>query len=185
MKIYTKTGDKGDTSLYGGSRISKNSPRISAIGEIDELNATFGVLIQKIASPKLNRVKDMLFNIQNELFVIGADMATPYSTNKGLKILRIKISQVATLENLIDKFENDLDPIRNFILPGGSELGALLHHARSVCRRAERSVVYVSEAERINPNVVIYLNRLSDLLFVTARYVNKKLGEEETPWISK
>jgi cob(I)alamin adenosyltransferase len=117
--------------------------------------------------------------------VIGADMATPYSTNKSLKILRIELTQVSALEEMIDKLETELDPIRNFILPGGSELGAMLHQARAICRRAERSVVYISEAERINPNVVVYLNRLSDLLFVTARYVNKKLGEEETPWITK
>ena len=185
MMIYTKTGDKGETSLYGGTRTSKKSPRISAIGEIDELNALIGIIKQKIDSLNLSEVKAMLLNIQNELFVVGADLATPYSTNQSLKILRIKMSQISTLEEHIDKFENELDPIRNFILPGGSELGSILHQARAVCRRAERSVVYVGEVERINPNVAVYLNRLSDLLFVTARYVNKKLGEEETPWISK
>lgn len=185
MKIYTKTGDKGETSLFGGSRISKKSLRINAIGEIDELNAFIGLLVQKVNSPKLKEIKVMLLDIQNKLFVIGADMATPYFVNKSLKILRIEAIQISTLEKLIDKFESELDPIRNFILPGGSELGAMLHQARAVCRRAERSVVYASEEEEINPCVVMYLNRLSDLLFVSARYVNKKLGEEEIPWISK
>ena len=185
MKIYTKTGDKGETSLYGGSRTSKNSPRINAIGEIDELNATIGILIQKSTSSKLESVMKLFLKIQNDLFVIGADMATPYSVNKNLKILRINSSQVSALEVAIDNLENELVSIRNFILPGGSELGAMLHLARAVCRRAERSVVYLGEGEKINPNVVMYLNRLSDLLFVTARYVNKTLGEEETPWISQ
>lgn len=183
MKIYTKTGDKGKTSLYGGLRVEKYSQRISAIGDVDELNALIGIVVNKVELINNKNVKDILIRVQNELFELGSDLASPYSLTSKLKIIRIDDLKINQLEKDIDMLQNDLEAIKNFILPGGSEIGALLHYARTVCRRAERSVVYLNSIEKINPDSLIYLNRLSDLIFVLARYANKTSGVSETPWI--
>ena len=172
MKIYTKTGDAGETSLYGGSRVPKSHLRIEAIGAVDELNAYLGVL-------------DMgeLTRIQNELFTLGADLATPADTNSKLKILRIDAACVALLEKEIDAWTEKLPQLTNFILPGGSKVAAQLHLARAICRRAERSVVRLAEIDaKLNKNILKYLNRLSDWLFVLARKVNADAGVAENIW---
>ena len=184
MKIYTKTGDKGETSLYGGTRVSKNSTIIDAIGNIDELNASLGFVISKIPSIKnYDGVKNILLEIQNHLFVVGGDLASPYGINQKLKQVRISDVEVSFLEVSIDNIEKELEILRNFILPGGSEVGSFLHLSRSICRRAERSVVYANEENKLNPVLLIYINRLSDLLFVLARYTNKKQNIPEKSWI--
>jgi len=184
MKIYTKTGDKGETSLYGGKRVSKTSARIEAIGNVDEVNTLTGLIIAKLPDKDFKELKTLLTKIQNDLFICGSDLATPKDANERLKKVGIAPSSVKLLEDEIDFYNKELEPMRSFILPGGSEIGALLHQTRSVCRRAERSVVYAMQHEEINKNCQIYLNRLSDLFFVLARYVNKQFKIEEQPWIS-
>lgn len=188
MKIYTKTGDKGSTSLYGGQRVDKDSARIEAIGNIDELNTLIGVINstikKKTASKKLTKIQELLTKIQSDLFVCGGDIATPLDVHKNLKQVRIELADVEKLEKEIDFYSEQLEPMHSFILPGGSETGALLHQARSVCRRAERSVVYAMKHEEISGTCQIYLNRLSDLLFILARTVNKYNQIQEQPWLS-
>ncbi|MDE0041117.1 MAG: cob(I)yrinic acid a,c-diamide adenosyltransferase [Candidatus Poribacteria bacterium] len=180
MKIYTKTGDTGETGLFGGARIPKNSLRIDAIGTIDELNACIGTVRSQIADEAID---NLLHRIQNELFNIGADLATLDSHAKSNQ-LRISEDFVGALENDIDRLENELAPLRNFILPGGSVAGSTLHLARTVCRRSERTVVMLADSESINPAILPYLNRLSDFLFVLARFVNSRLGQPEPLWES-
>lgn len=178
MKIYTKTGDKGETGLMGGKRLKKDSLRIHAIGEIDEINANLGLLrAQKRPRPQLD---NMLRRLQNELFDLGADLATPLDSK--VKVPRVTAKQVANLEKWIDGIDKELAPLRNFILPGGSSLAAQLHVARAVCRRAERTIVALQGREKIGENVVKYVNRLSDLLFVMARYANKMGKFDEEKW---
>ena len=180
MKIYTKTGDKGDTGLFGGERVSKSSERIEAYGTVDELNSFIGMAVVEV---KDNEVKELLKKIQNELFTVGSDLATPdIEKNKKLNIERVQEKFCADAEKAIDYFEDKLEPLKNFILPGGSKSSALLHVCRSVCRRAERRVVKLSSSEKIGENLVIYLNRLSDLFFVLARYENKAAGVPDTKW---
>ena len=180
MKIYTKTGDTGGTGLFGGARIPKDSPRIDAIGTIDELNACVGTARSQIRDAEID---NLLHRIQNELFNIGADLATLDSHAKSNQ-LRISEDFVGALENDIDRLENELAPLRNFILPGGSVAGSTLHFARTVCRRSERSVVTLAESESINPAILPYLNRLSDFLFVLARFVNYRQEQPEPSWES-
>lgn len=186
VKIYTKTGDRGTTSLFGGKRVDKNSLRIKAYGEVDELNSLIGVVISEIdyfkvrPSKKVSPFKKKLTRIQAELFVLGADLATPY--NVKVKVPRVTKSFVTRLEKEIDKWSTSLPKLKNFILPGGSSVGAKLHLARTVARRAERSIVELSGQEKINPNVQIYINRLSDWLFTLARYINKLEGKVEIVW---
>jgi len=169
-KIYTRTGDKGTAVLVGGSRVSKASERMAAIGNVDEANASVGMAIALLQDESLG---EKLRRIQNELFDLGADIATP---GKVEGALRVTAGQVERLENEIDEMNADLEPLRSFILPGGSAEVAALHLARTVIRRAERSAVALSEAEQINPSALAYLNRLSDLLFVAARFVASKQG---------
>ena len=180
MKIYTKTGDSGETGLFGGTRISKDSLRIDAIGTIDELNACIGTARSQIRDAEID---NLLHRIQNELFNIGADLATLDTHAKSDK-LRISPEFVGTLEKDIDRLENQLAPLTNFILPGGSVAGSTLHLARTVCRRSERSVVTLTDSESINPAILPYLNRLSDFLFVLARFVNSHQGQPEPLWES-
>ena len=180
MKIYTKTGDTGETGLYGGVRIPKDSLRIDAIGTIDELNACIGTARSQIRDVETGNI---LLRIQNELFNIGADLATLDSHAKSEK-LRISADLVGALEKDIDRFENQLAPLTNFILPGGSVVGSTLHLARTVCRRSERCVVSLANSESINLEILPYLNRLSDFLFVLARLVNHRLGQPEPLWES-
>lgn len=177
MKIYTKTGDRGTTSLFGGKRVDKDSVRIEAYGNVDELNSLIGTILAD--SPPGDVLKKLL-RIQNELFVLGSDLATPKEVK--VKVVRVKKSFVDRLEKEIDNWEKQLPKLRNFILPGGSITGSKLHLARTVARRAERSIVNLSANEKINANGLTYINRLSDWLFVLARFVNKLDKAKEIPW---
>jgi cob(I)alamin adenosyltransferase len=177
MKIYTKTGDAGETGLFGGPRVSKDSPRIEAYGTVDELNGLLG-LARTESLPV--EIEQMLAKIQNHLFDLGAELASPDPDRKGTSILGEP--QIAWQEGLIDGFETELAPLRAFILPGGTKGAALLHMARCVCRRAERCVVTLHRTEPLSTIPMMYLNRLSDLLFVAARLVNHRAGIVDVPW---
>jgi cob(I)alamin adenosyltransferase len=173
-RIYTKTGDDGTTGLIGGKRVSKNSPCIEACGSLDELNATLGVA-RSLGLP--TRVEAILQLVQDDLFIIGAELAVPSETIwRGQSI---GDEEVRKLEREIDAVEKDLEPLKNFILPGGSIPGAQLHLARAVARRAERHCVALYQTEKVNPAILRYLNRLSDLCFVLARYVNRQQSMPE------
>ncbi|MDR9415201.1 MAG: cob(I)yrinic acid a,c-diamide adenosyltransferase [Gracilimonas sp.] len=178
MKIYTKTGDSGNTSLFGGQRVSKSSKRIDAYGTVDELNSILGMAAAYGLSEK---GAELLELVQQQLFVLGADLATP--ATKDVRIERIGQSEVNFLEKSIDEMEEQLQPLKNFILPGGGKAGATLHFARTVCRRAERITVECRHEEEISEVAIMYINRLSDFLFVFARYENKLAGKEEKTWI--
>jgi len=178
LKIYTKTGDKGETGLFRGPRVPKNHPRVDSYGNVDELNALLGVVQQEISDAEIRKI---IASLQHELFELGADLATPPQDHDDAN-LRIPQSMVTRLEQIIDRYEAGLPPLTEFILPGGSKAGALLHYARTVCRRAERSVVVLKETESVNPVILQYLNRLSDLLFVLARAENHSSGQPEVKW---
>ena len=177
MKIYTKQGDEGKTSLLGGERVWKDNQRIQAYGTVDELNAILGIVVTELKSEEL---KKDLRSIQSELFTVGADLATP--NNKSVKIVKVDNNFTKRIETLIDKYDEQLPELKNFILPGGSKASAYLHLARTVCRRAEREVVSLIKEVEINPEIEVYLNRLSDLLFVLARYENYISGIEDIKW---
>ncbi|HKK46247.1 MAG TPA: cob(I)yrinic acid a,c-diamide adenosyltransferase [Balneolaceae bacterium] len=177
MKIYTKKGDTGETSLFGGDRVSKSTKRINAYGTVDELNSFLGLAASRGLSEK---GADYLRKIQELLLVLGADLATPLS--KKTRIKRIAEDNIRFLEDAIDDLDDELEPLKNFILPGGSQAGATLHIARTVCRRAERAVVSCNETENISDETLTFLNRLSDFLFVIARYENKQAGIHEETW---
>ncbi len=172
-KVYTKTGDKGQTSLIGGIRVSKASTRVEAYGDVDELNSVLGIARSQVGDEEIEKVLDV---IQNDLFIMGADLASP----QGIEAPRISEEKVKELEKNIDKFLKELEPLKEFILPTGRSGGAYLHLARTVARRAERRAVELKEEEGINENLLVYLNRLSDLLFVIARIENKRQGFDET-----
>jgi len=174
-RIYTKTGDNGLTGLIGGVRIPKDSPRIEAYGTLDELNSLLGLAAARKVS---NHILPMLLTIQQELFDMGAELAQPGENPTS----RIKASHVQALEQYIDDLEEHLPPLARFIIPGGSKTAATLHVARTVCRRAERRVVALQRREKINPQIVTYLNRLSDLLFVMARFQNQAEETDEVYW---
>jgi len=178
MKIYTRKGDGGDTSLFGGQRVPKDAMRIDAYGTVDELNSVIGVARCEGSDQEIDV---LLGHIQEELFALGADLATPRSLKKD-SIRRFETREVHSLERIIDRVEPRLKPLKNFILPGGSPQAARLHLARTVCRRAERAVVRLSRHEDIGKGAVVYLNRLSDLLFVLARYANHVAGLQEKRW---
>jgi cob(I)alamin adenosyltransferase len=178
MKIYTKTGDEGETGLYGGGRVRKDHARLEAFGTVDELNAAIGVLRAELLN---DDIQSLLESIQNQLFNLGAELATPDPENLPNKI---GATQIEALEKSIDRFEDELQPLKNFILPGGTRVAGVLHLARTICRRAERRVITMQELidETISQQIVIYLNRLSDLLFVLARVVNRRAGNDDVPW---
>lgn len=178
MKIYTKTGDSGQTSLFGGKRVNKNDVRINSYGTIDELNSIIGLILTEKVNERTNEI---LNNIQHILFAIGAELATP-SDVKSSVINSLSVDEILSIEQIIDEIENQLSPLKNFILPGGTRSAALLHLARTVCRRAERNIVEIEKDERINPNIIIYINRLSDLLFVIARFENHVTSTPEIEW---
>ena len=182
MKIYTKTGDKGETGLFGGDRVSKDSTRIESYGSVDELNSFIGLAITEV---KDEEVKNLLSKIQNELFIIGSNLAAP-NLKKDKKNIIPKISEdfFKEAENAIDHFEEKLEPLKNFILPGGSKGAALLNVCRTVCRRAERRVVALKNMVQIDEKIIIFLNRLSDLLFVLARNENQISGNKDVIWKS-
>lgn len=185
MKIYTRTGDKGETSLYSGKRVSKESIHIEAIGDVDELNSILGVAKAGMENSSLcKKTYDQLEFVQHALFDIGASLATPLSQSSEKKIDQTRFGTQATqlLEQWIDHMEESLPPLTHFILPGGSANGSFLHIARSVCRRAERSSLAVYSAGDIDSAPLIYLNRLSDYLFVAARYINFLNQKPETLW---
>lgn len=176
MSITTKTGDKGRTGLFGGQRVLKSSTRLHAYGTVDELNSVLGVVL---AEPTIDStLRDQLLTVQKQLFKIGADLATVMESSA--KISRADASDSEMIESWISELENTLPVLKRFILPSGSRLGALLHQARTVCRRAERWVVALDQEEAINHEVVVVLNRLSDYLFLAAREANRKAGAPET-----
>lgn len=182
MKIYTKTGDKGETGLIGGKRVSKAHPRIVAYGAVDELNSNIGLASSFLRQKdQFSDVVDVLIQVQNDLFVVGSDLADP-TYPKASKTPRTSEKMASALEPIIDGFESELEPIAFFILPGGSIEASLLHQTRGVARRAETAVVSLSKNEPVNPAIVIYLNRLSDMLFVSARLANKRLGIRDVAW---
>jgi cob(I)alamin adenosyltransferase len=176
-RIYTRGGDRGETSLGDGSRVSKLDLRIGAYGTVDEVNAQIGLAL---AGDVPADVRSVLERVQNELFDVGADLAVPYEVDDGR--LRVTDERVAALERECDRFNADLPELKSFILPGGSEAAARLHVARTVCRRAERETLATSHEVEINPRVLVYLNRLSDLLFILARAVNAASGRDEPLW---
>lgn len=178
MKIYTRTGDDGETSLFAGGRISKGEVRLHAYGTVDELNTAIGIVLAVEVPADLG---DALRRVQSDLFVVGADLATPLEA-KTATVLRVDPAQIVRLETEIDGWEQELPPLRNFILPGGGMAGAFLHQARTVCRRAERWSVLLSGREAMNKEVLRYLNRLSDWLFVAARVANHRAGVPEQIW---
>jgi cob(I)alamin adenosyltransferase len=175
-RIYTRGGDAGETSLGDGTRVPKSHPRIEAFGTVDELNALLGVALARGVPAEF---RPWLERIQNELFDLGADLAVPLADAKRER-LRVAPEQVERLEELCDRLNADLAPLRSFVLPGGTEAAALLHFARTVCRRAERLVAALDATEPVNPAALAYLNRLSDLLFVLARAANA--GAHEPLW---
>ena len=179
MKIYTKTGDAGETSLFGNTRVSKADPRVDAYGEVDELNACLGAVVAMLSEADL--LTD-LNRIQQDLFALGSELADPAKRiAERVEKAHIRPADAERLEGTIDRLEAELPPLRRFILPGGSAAGSMLHLARTVCRRAERRVVGLGE-DAVDRLLIIYLNRLSDLLFVMARVVNRRAGIAETEW---
>jgi cob(I)alamin adenosyltransferase len=180
-RIYTRTGDKGETGLVGGARVSKDSLRVEAYGSVDELNSVLGIVRASLNDKELD---DLLAEIQSDLFVVGSDLASAEKTRQR-KITRISNERIIAMEKTIDKLEAELSPLKVFILPGGGIPGSLLHNARTVARRAERRVVALGKAEAINEQLVPYMNRLSDLLFVMARVANHRENKAETEWHSR
>jgi cob(I)alamin adenosyltransferase len=181
MKIYTKTGDDGSTGLIGGGRVAKSNGRIDCIGAVDELNAAIGWAAVQ-ARPPHHALAENLQTVQNDLFVIGSHLAVPEATAVPKHLPPIDESIVARLEMQIDAAETELEPLRNFILPGGCELAARLHLARTICRRAERRLVTFAEDRPMPPLIVTFLNRLSDWLFVQARLANRRASVADIPW---
>ena len=176
MKIYTNTGDAGETGLFGGGRVPKDDSRVRAYGDVDELNATLGFA----AALEPEDFEAATFQtIQRDLFSIGAELATP---NPAKLRAAVTSDQISALEQVIDRYDATLPPLKNFILPGGTPKAASLHLARTTCRRAERAVVTLAREQQINPLIIHYLNRLSDLLFVLARAVNKQAGRSDIAW---
>jgi cob(I)alamin adenosyltransferase len=176
LKIYTKTGDDGTTGLQGNARVSKSNPRIIAYGTVDEANTVLGIIL----SYELDDDIAVLLNlIQNELFVVGADLSNPNLTDKKN---RVTTDMISNLEKNIDKYDAELSPLTNFILPGGNIVASQLHHVRAVIRRAETQIVSLNEQETINTNCIKYINRLSDLFFILGRIVNKRCGQKDIIW---
>jgi cob(I)alamin adenosyltransferase len=179
MKIYTKTGDAGETGLYGGERVKKYSVRVSSYGTVDEANSAIGLARAHSSDPEIDAV---LAQIQNALFDVGADLATPSGSKYEKNLTRIDAQDVANLEQTIDRFQEECPPWSNFIHPGGTPAAATLQLARAITRRAEREVLELESLEETNHHVIVYLNRLSDFLFILARVVNVRAGVSEAAW---
>lgn len=185
MKIYTRTGDRGETALFGGQRVRKDNVRVEAYGDVDELNSVLGLAgihVEQTGDAELAR---QLRDIQADLFTIGANLATPSPEDGGRPNAHIPVldpARVAEMERWIDAADTELEPLKHFVLPGGTESAAMLHLARTVCRRAERRVVALAYEAHIGQDVIVYLNRLSDLLFTLARLANRRAGTPDVPW---
>ena len=193
MTIYTKTGDDGDTALFGGGRVPKNDRRVEAYGAVDELNSFVGLALASVTHADADADRDAdadtgirrgLLLIQNDLFALGANLATPEGDDSRTRpqTPEVPVARVEAMEEWIDQATEELPELRQFVLPGGTEAAARLHVCRSVCRRAERAVVALGREERLDPGIVPYLNRLSDLLFVWARLENLRAGQADVPW---
>lgn len=184
-RVYTRTGDKGMTGLVGGTRVPKDAPRIESYGTIDELNSAIGLARAfnraERPSPARKRLEAILERVQNELFDLGSELATPpEAAYEGM--FRVDADAVRALERLIDECQTDLAPLQSFVLPGGGKVSGFLHLARTICRRAERDILRLGRREDVGEHVVPYVNRLSDLLFVLARWIGKQNGEPEPLW---
>jgi len=180
VKIYTKTGDMGETALFGGRRVSKAHARIEAYGLVDQLNAQLGIVALHMDDQELGA---HIQRVQSQLFDLGADLATPIDVESDY-IVRISVEQIEELEQEIDQMETELTPLKTFILPGGAPAAAYLHMARTICRQAERATVHLSSIEQINEHALVLLNRLSDWFFVMARVCNHRKQLPDVPWIS-
>lgn len=178
VKIYTRTGDKGETGLFGGARVSKNDPRIEAYGTVDELNSLLGLCRSSRLEPNIDAELD---RTQSDLFDVGAFLAAPHSD----RFPSVRPDRISDLERAIDAMENELQPLKTFIVPGGSDSASRLHVARTVCRRAERRVIALDDDSEEMLTTIAYLNRLSDFLFVAARYANHRGGVPDTPWTKR
>ena len=191
-RIYTKTGDQGDTGLGDGSRVPKDHPRVTAYGTVDEVNAVLGIFLVQLQgsltpSPtsggRGEELTELIRSVQNDLFDVGADLCLPSNeSEKPGQVLRVRAEQAERLEKVIDHYNERLQPLKSFILPGGTQAAAWCHLARTVCRRAERDVVTLARHEKVNPQVIVYLNRLSDLLFVLGRVCNQD-GRDDVLWV--
>lgn len=179
MKIYTKTGDRGETGLFGGARVSKASLRVEAYGEVDELNSALGWVRIEVSDPELD---GLLNQIQNDLFEVGAELGSTAERKQKSVLPLVEEPQVEVLERAIDEYEKGPPPLESFVLPGGSEAAARFHLARCTCRRTERSIVALSSQEEVRGEVLRYVNRLSDLLFTLARHANHAAGVADIPW---
>lgn len=182
MKIYTGFGDKGKTRLYGGQIVDKDNLRVEAYGTVDEFSSILGLAISYINDADLVK---KLREIQNHLFRLSAELATPTGETKKSKLTSINGEEIKSIEKFIDDLNNNLEPLKNFILPGGSKTAAIIHLARTICRRAERRMISLNKHEHIDAGMLIYFNRLSDLLFVLARHMNKIEGNPDIPWIQQ
>ncbi len=184
MKIYTRTGDQGETGLYGAERVPKDHPRVEAYGTVDEANSALGLARSQLPE-RHQDLHEVLEYLQNALFDLGADLATREGTPYARNLARIDAADVTRLEELTDRYQEEAPPFTGFIHPGGHPAAAALHLARTVVRRAERRAVALARAEAVNPEVIRYLNRLSDLLFILARVVNAREGVSERDWLVK
>lgn len=184
MKLYTKTGDDGSTGLFGGQRVGKDALRVEAYGTVDELDACLGLAL---CAPGLDSYRERLISVQSRLFEVGADLATPHTEGEDVSkryVPRLDPVSITELEQMIDEASNAVEPMKSFVLPGGCEMAARMHVARTVCRRAERLVVSLAKEDKINPDVTVYLNRLSDLFFALARVANHEADIDDIPWVS-
>lgn len=181
MKIYTKTGDRGETGLFGGARVSKASLRVDTYGEVDELNSVIGLVRTEPFDAELDL---LLAHVQSQLFNLGAELAAAPDSKVELGIPLVSELEIGALEQAIDKAEGELAPLKTFVLPGGSKVAAHLHLARTVCRRAERKLVLLAQSQTVRDESIRYLNRLSDALFVFARLANHRAGIADVPWLS-
>jgi cob(I)alamin adenosyltransferase len=185
MKIYTRTGDTGETALFGGGRVPKDHLRVEAFGEVDELNAVVGWVVGSLEGSGGKDLVERLRSIQEDLFAIGAHLATPSATEgsgAAASLPPLPAERIASMEGWIDEADARLKPLRNFVLPGGCETAARLHLARTVCRRAERRVMTLAANSPVEGTIIVYLNRLSDLLFTLARLTNLEAGVNDVPW---
>lgn len=193
MTLYTKTGDDGDTALFGGGRVPKSDRRVEAYGAVDELNSFVGLVLTAVTGPDADPgtnadadagIRRRLLLIQNDLFALGANLATPKGDESRPRpqTPEVPVGRIEAMEGWIDRATEELPELRQFVLPGGTEAAAMLHVCRSVCRRAERAVVALGQEESIDSGIVPYLNRLSDLLFVWARFENLRDGQADLPW---